>query len=180
MTTADDFKREQRDVLFAMVGAFVLTIGILGAVLMRDYGGAPVSFPDRLRFALRADLFLAIWPAAAIGNIARLRFLSQRDIAGSSATGGSEEVRTSLAILQNTIEQAVLALMTHMVVAASFQRSDALLVALVLLFAIGRLLFWIGYKHGARGRAFGFALTFYPSIVSLLASATAIVFDSGM
>ena len=38
----------------------------------------------------------------------------------------------------------------------------------VILFVIGRVLFWRGYAHGAPARALGFALTFYPSVVMLV------------
>ena len=37
-----------------------------------------------------------------------------------------------------------------------------------LAFAIGRVLFFRGYGDGARARALGFALTFYPSLAMLL------------
>jgi hypothetical protein len=36
------------------------------------------------------------------------------------------------------------------------------------LFSAGRLLFWMGYQHGAPRRALGFGLTFYPTIAALL------------
>jgi hypothetical protein len=36
---------------------------------------------------------------------------------------------------------------------------------LAALFSLGRLAFWIGYRHGAPWRAFGFAVTFYPTVV---------------
>src|ERR1035441_6700399 len=38
------------------------------------------------------------------------------------------------------------------------------------LFCFGRLIFWIGFRRGPVGRAFGFALTFYPSVGALLLS----------
>jgi hypothetical protein len=60
-----------------------------------------------------------------------------------------------------------------MIVVAAFVRSNAVIAALVCLFAAGRLLFWAGYRRGAKGRAFGFALTFYPSALALLASTIA-------
>ncbi|MGA2776038.1 MAG: hypothetical protein ABSF94_00665 [Steroidobacteraceae bacterium] len=35
-------------------------------------------------------------------------------------------------------------------------------------FCIGRLWFWIGYQRGPAARAFGFAISFYPSVAALL------------
>jgi uncharacterized membrane protein YecN with MAPEG domain len=43
-------------------------------------------------------------------------------------------------------------------------------VALSALFVVGRIAYWIGYPQGAGARAFGFALTFYPTIMALLAA----------
>ncbi|WP_315753874.1 MULTISPECIES: hypothetical protein [unclassified Bradyrhizobium] len=43
-----------------------------------------------------------------------------------------------------------------------------MLLTLVILFGLGRLLFWLDYARGAAGRAFGVALTFYPTAFSLI------------
>ncbi len=158
-----------------MVSALVVTVLVLSIVVVVDRAATPAAFAIRLQSALRADLFVIVWLAAAIANVARMRFFSGSDIAGSASEMGSEKVRQANAILQNTFEQVGLAIVTHLVVAATFDRSIAPIQTLVCLFAVGRLLFWIGYRHGARGRAFGFALTFYPSVLALAASATAIV-----
>lgn len=165
----DAFKREQRGVALAMAAALVLTILALGAAAVTDH--EPLPSAERLRIAMTADVLVVAWLAAAIANVARLRFFSEQDIAGSSTETSTVEVRRAGAILQNTLEQVVLAVTAHMIVAASFPHARTLIVTLACLFAIGRLLFWIGYRHGARARAFGFALTFYPSVLALIASA---------
>ena len=174
MTEIRDFKHEQQGVALAMASALATAVLVLGIVALTTK--TTETFVPRLQFAIRADLFVIVWLGAAIANVARLRFFSERDIAGSSAEVGSGKVRLAGSILQNTFEQVGLAIVTHLIVAATFQRSSALIVALVCLFAIGRLLFWVGYRHGAKGRAFGFALTFYPTVLALLTSATAILF----
>lgn len=173
MAKTGDFKHEQRSVALAMAGAFVTTVLVLAVVAIFDRAAPAVPFETRLQMAIRADLFVICWLAAAIANVARLRFFSERDIAGSSAGSGTADVQQAGAILQNTLEQVGLAIFAHMIVAATFRHPNALIETLVCLFAIGRLLFWVGYRHGAKGRAFGFALTFYPSVGALLASAAA-------
>ncbi len=77
-------------------------------------------------------------------------------------------VRNGNAVLQNTLEQVVLAVVAHLGLAAVLEGSGPLIVALVVLFCIGRALFWAGYAKGAAARALGFALTFYPSAFALL------------
>lgn len=159
---------------WAMAAALFTAMVVLCIAGAASRTGPSAPFAARVQFALRADLVVVAWLAAAIANVAARRFFSERDI-GGSVDVASEQVRMAKAVLQNTVEQVGLAVVTHLIVAATFDRSSPLIAALVCLFAVGRLLFWAGYGHGATGRAFGFALTFYPSILALLASATAII-----
>jgi uncharacterized membrane protein YecN with MAPEG domain len=161
-----------------MVGALLTAIVVLGITALVDRTAESATFVSRLQFTLRADIIVIAWLVAAIANVARIRFFSERDIAGGSAEAGSNEIRVAGSILQNTFEQAGLAIITHLVVAATLSRSSALITALVCLFALGRLLFWTGYARGAKSRAFGFALTFYPSVLAFLGSATATLFGT--
>lgn len=133
MTAMQDFRQEQRGVAWAMAGALVLTICIMGLALTMDRSAA-APFVSRLQFAIRIDLLVVVWLAAGIANVARLRFFSESDIAGSGAGSGSDKVRVAGAILQNTFEQAGLAVAAHLIVAASFNRSNALVAALACLF----------------------------------------------
>ncbi|MET3725147.1 MAPEG family protein [Sphingomonas trueperi] len=167
------FKVEQRGVAIGMASALLLTIVVLGLVALTTHSGSAPTFPQRLQDALRIDLLVILWVAAGIANVARLRFFSEQDIGGSGGQQASEQIRIGNAVLENSFEQAVLAIVTHLIVAATFVGSTPLIAALASLFAVGRLLFWRGYKRGASGRAFGFALTFYPSVLALLASALA-------
>jgi uncharacterized membrane protein YecN with MAPEG domain len=169
------FQQEQRNVRMGIATAAVVSVFVLSIAYIADQSATELSFAARLEHAVRLDLFVVIWLVAAIANVARLRFFSEQDIGGASSEHESAECREARAILQNTLEQVVLAVITYAIVAASFPRSTWLLGALVGLFAIGRLLFWIGYRRGAKGRALGFGLTFYPNIIALLASAAAII-----
>jgi hypothetical protein len=168
------FHREQRQVATGMAAAALVALAAIGLGLWHGSGPAqPVA--ERLAMALRLDLFVIVWLLAAIGNVARLRFFSAEDIAGSATTVASGAVRRGNAILQNTLEQAVLAVAVHLGLAAALPHPDVLLVTLVVLFGLGRLLFWLGYARGAAGRAFGFALTFYPSAFALVAGLVLVV-----
>lgn len=172
MPTDKTFRDEQRRVAFGMAMALAITAAVLALTASWGSSWGSTTIPvlpvaARLQAALRADLFVVPWLAAAIANVARLRFGSIEDIAGSSAGAGSQPVRDAVAILQNTAEQVVLAVLTHLVCAAVLARPTAMLIALAALFCAGRALFWVGYKRGAAGRAFGFALTFYPTVAAL-------------
>lgn len=100
--------------------------------------------------------------------MARLRFFSERDIGGAAGGVGSERVVRAITMLQNTLEQAVLAIAAHVILAATFDRIELSVRVLVGLFVAGRVLFVTGYRRGAAARSFGFALTFYPSVLALL------------
>lgn len=168
------FRSEQRAVGSAMVLAGVISLFALGIAASTAYAEAPTPFDARIEHVLRLELIVVAWLAAMIANVARLRFFSARDMSGGP-DGESGNVREARAVLQNTLEQVVLAVLAHLVVASSFNPSAPFVVALVSLFSVGRLLFWVGYSRGAKGRALGFALTFYPSVIALFGSAFVIV-----
>jgi len=173
MAVTDTFRHQQRGVAIRMVAALGITI-LVSAICL--HLGAAQTLPERLVAVAQADLFVLCWLAATIGNVARLRFFSPDDIAGSGSANATAKVRHANAILQNTLEQVALAIPVHVALAMLVASSTALIVVLVTLFAIGRLLFWIGYANGARARAFGFALTFYPTVAGLLIAASVITF----
>jgi uncharacterized membrane protein YecN with MAPEG domain len=101
--------------------------------------------------------------------LARHRFFSPEDIDGGGLSAGGPRARVLQATLQNTLEQVVIAALVHMSWAATMPlRWTASLPVAALGFVIGRILFWRGYERGAPGRALGFALTFYPSVVMTL------------
>ena len=177
MVAFNDFQREQRGVALGMIAALCVAILVTAACM---YLSVPSSraLSDRLIAVARADLLVICWLAATIGNVARLRFFSADDIAGSATTTGTADVYRAKAVLQNTLEQVALAIPIHLALAVLVESSEPLIIALATLFATGRFLFWIGYANGARYRAFGFALTFYPSVAGLIIAVTSAVRSS--
>ena len=167
MAASNNFRREQRRVAIRMAAALCVTILVTAGCM---YLSVPASrpMPDRLIAVARADLFVLFWLVATIGNVARLRFFSANDIAGSASAKGTADISRANAVLQNTLEQVALAIPIHVALAVLVESSVPLIIALATLFAIGRFLFWIGYANGPRSRAFGFALTFYPSVAGLV------------
>jgi hypothetical protein len=174
MSAHDAFRLEQRQVAVRMLAAALIAGAAIGGAIYFA-SGVPRPFTERIATAFKADLFVVFWLFATIANVACLRFFSPEDIAGSAGTTKSRSVRDAGAVLQNTLEQVVLAALVYLAIAVVFKRPMPLIVALTGLFSLGRLLFWIGYASGAPGRAFGFALTFYPSAVSLLVAVVALL-----
>lgn len=172
MAAPKSLSQEQRGVALRMVAALCVTILVAATCLQRG-DAAPTRLAERLIVTAKADLLVLCWLAAAIGNVARLRFFSAVDIAGSGSGTATAKVGRTNAVLQNTLEQVALAVPIHVALALLVASSMPLIIAFAALFAIGRLLFWIGHARGAKARAFGFALTFYPSLAGLVIAATA-------
>ncbi|MBK5958306.1 hypothetical protein CCR97_08790 [Rhodoplanes elegans] len=162
---------EQRGVARGMAAGALFSAVVVGAGLMLP----PIALPAadttayRLAFALRCDLVVALWLIATIAAVANGRFFSARDIAGSAFAPPSERIAIPRAVLQNTLEQAVVAIAAHLALATVLPfRALGLIPLLVVLFSVGRAAFWAGYGRGAHARAFGFATTFYPTIFAAL------------
>jgi len=131
---------------------------------------------ERLAFTLKADILVIVWLARCIGMIGRHRFHTPEDIDGAGLTTGTPQAKVLQATLQNTLEQAVLAIVVHLIWAVVMPVSwISGVLAGAGLFFVGRLLFIRRYEGGGPSRALGFALTFYPSIVMLLITIIMIV-----
>lgn len=159
----------QRRVVARVVAAILFCTGVLAVgYVWAPFPLGPVeTVGQRLGFALTADIFVLLWLVAAVGSVANGRFLSPADSPGAGHAAPSDRLAPRLAILQNTLEQSVLALGAHLGLAVVLRGEELQLIPLlVVLFAVGRTAFWLGYRYGAPGRAFGFATTFYPTVAA--------------
>lgn len=149
-----------------MAVAAVLT----GAALAAAAGASPVAWAPAPDIGARLT-YIAVWclppvicMAAMIGIVARARFSSfgEMDPAELQSAKKISEYRN---ILQNTSEQVLLAVLTYVIWAllmpVGFQIVAA---ASSVMFVLGRILFFEGYRRGAASRALGFGLTFYPTV----------------
>ncbi len=163
---------DQRAVASRIGAAALTTLVVLGIV-----GGAgwrPLPERDPTGLALVCLLLVALTLAVSIGRVAAHRLVTPEDIAGSGLTTGTDRVRALNAVVQNTLEQAVLAIPTYLAAAMLLpERRSGMIAAAAVLFVIGRLSFARGYTQGAAGRAFGFGLTFYPTLMLLVLSVVA-------
>jgi uncharacterized membrane protein YecN with MAPEG domain len=162
---------KQRGVLRGMVAGLLITlIAVTLAVLAPPLSLLPhQELTAALVQALKWDVLVVACLAANIAMLARHRFFTPADIDGGGLSPGTSDAQLLQSILQNTLEQAVLALSVHLIWAAAMPRTwQAAVPVAATLFVFGRLLFWKGYARGAPQRALGFALTFYPSVFMLL------------
>lgn len=100
-----------------------------------------------------------------IGRLAQRRFFDDDTIDGQAfdlRSGAYIDQR----VLANTVEQMVLAFAIWPFVALTL--GGQVIMAMGLAFAVTRLLFWVGYHISPPLRGFGFAATFYTTIVAAL------------
>jgi len=153
-----------------------MSLAALTAVAAFAFSATYVSRVWGVGSDLGARVALASWalllPAFAlfvcIARLAKHRFFTPADIHGSGLTGGTEKAKLLQALLQNTLEQSCLALPIYF--ATSIVAPASLLPvipAAAAMFLVGRLFFFAGYAKGAPARAFGFGLTFYPTVFLL-------------
>lgn len=124
--------------------------------------------PARLALWAGCSLFASSWLLFAVARLARHRFFSADDIEGGGLTSGTERAKVLQALLQNTLEQSVLAVIAYGASLALEPDRPALIARCCACFAIGRMLFFIGYERGAVARALGFVLTFYPTVALIV------------
>lgn len=129
----------------------------------------PTNTADSIIFVLRADLFVVLWVLIAISRVSHSRRHSKVDIDAAVSGPPSGALAIQIAFLQNTLEQAFLAVAVHLAL-STWLTGDALglIVGSIVLFGIGRTAFWIGYKGGAAGRAFGMLVTMLPTIAGFV------------
>lgn len=165
-----------------------MLIGAACAVAIVVLGGwlNPFSFQadlggfERLGVAIKASVLPAFFLAVSIGRLAKHRFFTPEDIDGGGLTNGTDRAKLLQSLLQNTLEQCALAVVTYAAWAIVMPSTWLSVVPLAAIaFAAGRVLFFFGYDRGAPSRAIGFTLAFYPSALMLLGVVFAVLFQFG-
>lgn len=156
------FKRRQAGVAAGMAGGFALTVA---AFLWPHLPQIPADPQSRVAAWIACSLTVAAWLLIGVGRLAGHRFFTPEDIDGGGVAGNSPKAALLQALLQNTLEQTVLAIVGYgaWLWLAPVERLG-LVIVFAAYFAVGRILFFIGYSHGAPARALGFTLTFYPNV----------------
>ena len=148
-----------------------LAVTLLG-LLWPGLPNGPADLGSRLSAWLGCDLVAASWLAMTVARLAGRRFFSDADI-DAALSDGTRKTAVLQSLVQNTLEQTVLAIVAYGAWLLA-PRPDAPIATAwiaVACFSVGRLAFLVGYGRGAAARAFGFALTFYPTVGLLVAGA---------
>ncbi len=153
MPHSDDRRLMARYLLFGAI--FCILVMALGYWLHLVPLPAFRDAADRVMFALRLQILVLPWLAAALA-VAAYR--------GDSAADA--------ALVRDMLEQVVLAFGAHLVLAVMLRGEEMVMVAmLAALFCVGRAAWWFGDSARPGLRAFGFALSFFPSLAAYVLAA---------
>lgn len=163
---------QQKDVRVGMVAGAVFC----GVWVWMGYGFIDIELPlwvttgDRLAYAVKCEFFAALMLLFGVMAVAGQRFFSGQAIEGQTE-GLPSAITINLRYIQNTMEQLILLIITHMAYAATADSGEMKIIPLLVsLFIVGRICFWIGYHQNALSRSFGFAVTFYPTVFMMIAT----------
>ena len=144
-----------------------MALGALWAVGLLYVGGTQIKVPI---FALTPTILTAFLAPGlvlmlVIARLAQRRFFDDAIIDGQDLAPGTG-AQIDQRVLANTVEQLVLVLAIWPAAALMLgERGPGVILSLGLGFAVARLAFWIGYHIAPPLRAFGFAATFYPTVL---------------
>jgi hypothetical protein len=156
------FSRDQAGVAAGMAGGLAATVALFAWPSLPT---VPADPDARIALWLACSLMAAVWLLIAVGRLAGHRFFTPADIDGGGLTEGTPRAKLLQTLIQNTLEQCLLAIPAYgawLWLAPEGRRGLA--VPCAACFALGRLLFFAGYARGAPFRALGFTLTFYPTV----------------
>ena len=145
----------------------------IGMGLAMIWSVAIVGLPQGFKppfLPLNTVMIMAVLPGGVIlmlliGRLAQRRFFDDAIIDGDSFLPGSG-AEIDQRVLTNTVEQLILAIVLWPFVALTL--GGVVVLAMGVGFAIARVAFWMGYHLSPPLRAFGFAATFYPTVLATL------------
>jgi len=151
---------KRRIILVSMIAGMIWALAI---IWLTQIANLPFIMPQlALPCAFIAPGIVLI---AMTGRLAARRFFDDALIDGADFVAGSP-AWIDQRVLSNTVEQLVLALVIWPFVALSL--GGAVVLVMGFAFGIARILFWIGYHISPPMRGFGFAATFYPTVLAAL------------
>lgn len=171
------FDAEQRGTrrggALALACSIAVTSAVCAWLTARWFGlNGVMTIGDQIAFAIKADLPLFIWLAWSVRAVSSTRFRSPIDRKEAAFGPSSEEIAIPYAFLKNSLEQTVLAVGAHSVLAPVLRGPELVVIPqLVALYLLGRVSSSLHYYRGAAQRSFGMALTVSPSVVSYVVAA---------
>jgi hypothetical protein len=162
------FTDRQWPFIFVLVGnwLFAVTVFIIAKQLW-DWVPTDWTLGDRIALVIK-DAVVAILPAVlAICIVAAQRLDPSMWVGRTPKINSALDINTKFIL--NTFEQFIAYFIGNAGMALYCPPEEARsLIILTGLFVLGRVLFWVGYHYNPYLRAFGFGITFYPTVAVFL------------
>jgi hypothetical protein len=148
--------------------ALVLVCWAYAPFLLRDITPPADDIASRLAFAVGWLLVPGWCLFAGVFGASRRGFYANA-IEGTR-TPSARTLEINLRYNQNTVEQSILAAIAWLGLAVAMPREQVILIAgMAILFAVGRVTFWVGYLMHPMARTFGMTITVIPTIFAFAA-----------
>ena len=119
---------------------------------------------DKIALVFQCAAFAILPAVVAICIVAAQRLNPEMWVGRTAKPNSALDINTRFIL--NTFEQFILYFIGNAGLALYCPLEEArTLIILTILFVLGRVLFWVGYHINPYVRAFGFGLTFYPTVV---------------
>ncbi len=162
------FSSRQWPFIAVLVGNWIFSLAFfLGMKLIWHWQPDAWGIADRLALVIKGSVF------ALLPGVIGVVIVAAQRLDPSMWVGRTPKPNSSLDINQkfilNTFEQFTAYFVANAGLAIYCPLEEARsLPLLTMLFVMGRILFWIGYHQNPYLRAFGFGLTFYPTVMAFV------------
>lgn len=162
------FTPRQWPFIFVLIGNWLFAAAFFVlAKFLWDWVPTEWTVGDRIALVIK-DAVAAILPAVVAICIVAAQRLDPSMFVGRTPKPNSA-VDINNRFILNTVEQFILYFIGNAGLALYCPPQEArALIVLTALFVLGRILFWVGYHYNPYVRAFGFGITFYPTVVVYL------------
>ena len=162
------FTARQWPFIYVLVGNWLFAAAFFAlAKLLWHWVPTDWTLGDRIALVIK-DAVIAILPAVlAICIVAAQRLDPSMWVGRTAKPNSALDINTRFIL--NTFEQFIAYFIGNAGLALYCPPQEArTLIILTTLFVLGRVLFWVGYHYNPYVRAFGFGITFYPTVAVYL------------
>jgi hypothetical protein len=159
------FTARQWPFLYVLVGNWLFALAFFfGGKLVFHWTPEEWTLGDRIALIIKDAVFAILPAVVAICIVAAQRLDPSMWVGRTAKPNSSLDINTRFIL--NTFEQFILFFIGTAGLALYCPLEEArTLIILTGLFLLGRILFWVGYHYNPYVRAFGFGLTFYPTVM---------------
>ena len=171
------FTTLQLPFLYVLVGNWLFAIAFFFiAKQLFDWQPMDWSVGQRIALIIKNAVFATLPAVIAICVVAAQRLDPHMWVGRMAKPNSALDINTRFIL--NTFEQFILFFIANAGLAVYCPLEEArTLPILTAIFLLGRMLFWVGYHYNPYMRAFGFGLTFWPTVVAYAWLFMLMVFD---